>query len=182
MSTSQEAPGELESVRLFLNTADIEEGTEDFSSPADLRAWFAERGADPGEIDEGGLRRAVVLREAIRGLALGNNGGATYPVDLATLNRAAVECGLRPRFGAGGTVRLEPEATGLDRSLGRLVAAVHEAMASGTWSRLKACGRHSCRWAFYDTSRNQSRTWCSMATCGNRTKAERFRSRGVHSH
>jgi len=156
MPDPAEAPGDLELVRLFLNTADLEEGKDDLASPA-------------------------ALREAIRGLALANNGGQAYPVDLATLNRAATECGLRPRFGPGGSARLEPEAGGLERSLGRLVAAVHEAMATRTWPRLKACGRHSCRWAFYDSSRNQSRTWCSMATCGNRTKAQRFRSRTVHS-
>jgi predicted RNA-binding Zn ribbon-like protein len=175
------APGDLELVRLFLNTADLEAGKEDLPSPEALRAWFTARTGDPGVVDAGGLRRALALREAIRGLALANNGGQAYPVDLATLNRAVVECGLRPRFGRGGTARLEPEAEGLDRSLGRLVAAVHEAMSTGTWARLKACGRHSCRWAFYDVSRNQSRTWCSMATCGNRTKAQRFRARSAHS-
>ena len=181
MATTGAAPGELELVRLFLNTVDLEAGQEDLASPEALRAWFAERSADPGAVSAEGLRRALALREAIRGLALANNGGRPYPVDLATLNRAATECGLRPRFGPGGVARLEPEAEGLDHSLGRLVAAVHEAMATGAWTRFKACGRHSCRWAFYDASRNQSRTWCSMATCGNRTKAQRFRSRSVHS-
>jgi len=61
--------------------------------------------------------------------------------------------------------------------LGRLLAIVADAMADGTWPRLKACFRESCRWAFYDHARNRTGRWCSMAVCGNRTKAERYRAR-----
>ncbi|MGH3007295.1 MAG: CGNR zinc finger domain-containing protein, partial [Gaiellaceae bacterium] len=43
--------------------------------------------------------------------------------------------------------------------------------------RLKACRAEDCRWAFYDRARNRSRHWCSMAVCGNRTKARTFRRR-----
>ncbi len=37
--------------------------------------------------------------------------------------------------------------------------------------RLKICGH--CGWLFLDRSKNRSRTWCDMAVCGNRTKANR---------
>ena len=37
--------------------------------------------------------------------------------------------------------------------------------------RLKVCG--NCGWLFVDRSRNRSRTWCDMAVCGNRVKANR---------
>ena len=37
--------------------------------------------------------------------------------------------------------------------------------------RLKSCP--GCRWLFFDTSRNRSRRWCSMQTCGGRDKALR---------
>lgn len=178
--SDEATPGELELVRQFVNTADLEAGTDELASPAELRAWLAARFSDSGEVDVAGLRRALALREAVRGLALANGGGPTYPLDLATLNRAAAECRLQPRFGRGGSVRLEPGVEGLDGSLGRLVAIVYEAMATGTWDRFKVCGRHSCRWAYWDGSRNQSRTWCSMATCGNRAKAQRFRARASH--
>jgi predicted RNA-binding Zn ribbon-like protein len=35
------------------------------------------------------------------------------------------------------------------------------------------CDRDTCRWAFYDASRNQARRWCSMAGCGNHIKMHR---------
>jgi predicted RNA-binding Zn ribbon-like protein len=54
---------------------------------------------------------------------------------------------------------------------------MYTAMADGSWYRLKSCRKDSCRWAFYDRSRNRSRSWCSMSVCGNRMKATRFRER-----
>ena len=81
------------------------------------------------------------------------------------------------RFGASGTARLQPTAAGVDGALGRLLGIVAAAMADGTWSRLKACRANDCRWAFYDRARNRSRHWCSMAVCGNRTKARAYRAR-----
>nr|WP_245354914.1 CGNR zinc finger domain-containing protein [Brachybacterium sacelli] len=37
-----------------------------------------------------------------------------------------------------------------------------------------ACDR--CGWFFLDNSRGRRRRWCSMKTCGNQAKAERFRA------
>lgn len=39
---------------------------------------------------------------------------------------------------------------------------------------LKKCNNHTCSLLFVDTSKNHSRRWCSMETCGNRTKVSRF--------
>jgi len=59
---------------------------------------------------------------------------------------------------------------------GRLVAALYSAMQDAGWGRLKLCRSSDCRWAFYDQSKNHSSRWCTMASCGNREKARRFRS------
>ncbi|AZU62422.1 CGNR zinc finger domain-containing protein [Neobacillus mesonae] len=40
--------------------------------------------------------------------------------------------------------------------------------------RVSQCEGDHCGWLFFDTSRNRSRRWCSMADCGNRAKARRF--------
>lgn len=39
---------------------------------------------------------------------------------------------------------------------------------------IKRCNNHTCSLLFVDTSKNHSRRWCSMETCGNRKKASRF--------
>ena len=43
--------------------------------------------------------------------------------------------------------------------------------------RLKVCANDQCRWLFLDHSKNRSRQWCGAATCGNRSRVRRFRSR-----
>jgi predicted RNA-binding Zn ribbon-like protein len=109
------------------------------------------------------------LREALRTLLRANNG---VPVDVAgasrVLSRAARAADLRVGF-ADGTLVFE--------STQRILAAVAESMAAGSWPRLKACRSDTCQFAFIDTARNRSRQWCDMAICGNREKARRFRSR-----
>ena len=171
---------ELLLLEQFINTRDLDPVADEVETPAQLAAWLEARELGTVDVDPAGHARALALREALRGLALANNGGALYPVDLASLNRAAAETGLRPRFIRGGA-RLEPESEGLDAVLGRLVAAVYQAIADGSWQRLKACRRHACRWAFIDESPNGKRTWCSMRTCGNRAKAQRHRERAAGS-
>lgn len=64
---------------------------------------------------------------------------------------------------------------------GEFLVAVIGAVATGTWSRLKACP--DCRWVFYDHSRNGSKRWCLMyaggpggRACGTIAKVRRYRS------
>ena len=77
-----------------------------------------------------------------------------------------------------GHAHVEPRAAGIDRVFGRLLSIVARAQTDGSWERMKACPWHTCHVAFYDHSRNRSRTWCSMAVCGNRAKAQTYRRRG----
>ncbi|MFF1481936.1 CGNR zinc finger domain-containing protein [Streptomyces sp. NPDC058301] len=43
--------------------------------------------------------------------------------------------------------------------------------------RIRACAHDACTLHFFDTSRNGTRRWCSMAACGNRAKASRHYAR-----
>jgi predicted RNA-binding Zn ribbon-like protein len=174
----QAAPDDLEHVRAFVNTRNIENGTDELSSPPALRAWLADRGLmEGGRVFRADVDSARRLREAIRALLLENNGVTVRKEAAVALNRAADDAAFRLRFDPSGGVRLEPDAAGVAGALGRLLAIVSAAMADGTWSRLKACRADDCRWAFYDHARNHSRQWCSMAVCGNRTKARTYRRR-----
>ena len=73
--------------------------------------------------------------------------------------------------------RLVAEGVGVDRPIGELLMSVTGAMAAGNWNRLKVCANDACQRAFYDSSRNRSGRWCSMATCGNRMKGRAYRQR-----
>ena len=69
-----------------------------------------------------------------------------------------------------------------DRALAELFAIIALAEVDGSWSRLKVCADHQCLWAFYDQSKNRSRSWCNMAVCGNRAKARRRRQKVAGTH
>src|SRR5947209_7379987 len=182
MGERQEAPGQLEQVRLFVNTIDREPGIERLADAASLGAWLTEQGlaeVDPRPTDAD-LRRALELREALRQTLLAHNAGKSAPADAAAvLDLAARRARIRLRFDERAAGRLEPEAKGVDAALGRILAIVHAAVSDGTWGRLKACRSHTCEWAFYDQTRNHSRAWCDMQVCGNRAKARTYRHRHV---
>ncbi len=183
MSERQTATGDLGLVQAFVNTLDMEPGSEELKDPNTLRDWLVARGLMEGaqSLGDADLRHAIALREAMRSMIGGNSGLRVYPVDLATLNEAATASRLRMKFGADGLARLEPEAAGAVGAIGRLVASLYAAMQTEEWDRLKLCGSGTCRWAFYDRSKNHSSRWCTMASCGNREKARRFRKKGKAS-
>jgi predicted RNA-binding Zn ribbon-like protein len=171
----------LELIRDFVNTADLERGDDALANPRGLQSFLALHAlAEPRDrATAGDLAEARAIREAVRDL-LGAHTGADVDRDAAsaTLDRASRKAGLAVRFD-GGVVHFRAGGQGISGGLGRLLAAVAEAMADGSWQRLKACRSDSCRWAFIDNARNHSRLWCDMATCGNRAKARAFRSRSA---
>jgi predicted RNA-binding Zn ribbon-like protein len=170
---------DLELIRDFVNTADLEERRDDLQDARGLVRWLAAHrlaGARArARAEDAAEARAV--REALRELLRANNGVAVDEASAAaTLDAAGRRAGLAVRF-VGGSIRLVPSRRGVSGALGGVLAATAEAMADGSWQRLKACRSYTCRWAFVDHARNRSRQWCSMSVCGNREKARLFRQR-----
>jgi predicted RNA-binding Zn ribbon-like protein len=175
----EDAPGELETVRLFVNTLHEDLTGEELHSPDALRDWLvehrlAERGSSYRPAD---LKRAREVREALRGLMLANNGDPVDRDAVDALNAAAARAKVGAAFEGHAAWRLEPAAGGVDRALGELLAIVFRSMSEGTWQRLKACHNPDCAYAFYDHSKNRSGRWCDMQSCGNRAKARAYRER-----
>jgi predicted RNA-binding Zn ribbon-like protein len=173
------APGPLELVQRFVNSADLESGEDELTSPAALREWFAERRlmSRDERVTRADLERAVDVREGVRALLLENSGLRPDRERIERLDAAAARAGVRMRFRPGEEPALEPEGRGVDGAIGRLMAIVAAAVEGGEWERLKACHRDPCFWAFYDHSKNRSGRWCKMEACGNIEKARAFRER-----
>jgi predicted RNA-binding Zn ribbon-like protein len=170
------APALLATVQAFVNTNDLEGGRERLGSPDDLRAWLVDHELleSAGDVSDDELRRAIAMREAIRALAAGHN---HLPADsesaMALLNAQAERARLAPELDVQEGLRIVPRAGGVDGALGQLLAAIYASVSDGTWDRLKACERDSCRWVFYDRSKNRSGSWCDPADCGTRERSRR---------
>ena len=200
------APGELEIVQRFVNTLDIEAGTDELDSPAALTAWLERHGhfaglgqsASPGPAAEqspgaaadvavtaADLRRTVALREALRAVLRSHvpaaAGGAPGAVAGAGRELPGIAAALRTRLEVSddGLVAVVPAGSGAAAALARILLIVAEAGSSGTWSRLKACSATDCQWAFYDRSPTRTGCWCSMRVCGSRSKSRAYRDRAA---
>lgn len=162
----------------FVNTRDLEEETDSIAEPEQLAAWVAERtGELIGEPGTDDVARIQALRESLRALLRSHNGGTIDEARLGPLREAAERSRYRPTFSAEGRLEIAPARTDLTGFEARVLLAIERLQAQGAWPRLKACTDESCQWAFYDTTRNRSRTWCSMEECGNREKTRRYRQR-----
>jgi predicted RNA-binding Zn ribbon-like protein len=65
----------------------------------------------------------------------------------------------------------------LSRPLWPIALSAAEFFVRGVTGRLKRCPGTGCDWLFIDVTKNGSRSWCSMADCGNRSKVARYRTR-----
>ena len=162
----------------FVNTADFEEGSDEIADPEHLRPWVEEQTGEylPAP-DQEAHARVLALRESLRALLRANNGSQADTRELAPLREAAERSRYRTSFSPDGELTLAPARADLNGFEARLLLAVERLQAQGAWPRLKACTDESCQWAFFDATRNRSRTWCSMEECGNREKTRRYRAR-----
>jgi predicted RNA-binding Zn ribbon-like protein len=171
------APGDLELVRDFVNTRDLEKGTDRIEAPGGLVSWLVGKGlAHAGyALTDEDVARARAFREALRSMLLANAGLSPEAGNAEGFDAAARGARLEVGTGDTGTLALLPVGDGLDRAIGRLAAIAFAAQEGGSWARLKACA--GCRWALYDHTKNRSATWCDAAKCGARARSRRYRAR-----
>jgi predicted RNA-binding Zn ribbon-like protein len=175
MTEEVAVPPAVELLRDFVNTYEPQADAESLTSPDRLRDWFVERHLMPAAAHLGptDLAMAVTIREGLRAVLLHHAGHASDPAALLRLDDALAAVPLRPAFTHDGYQLVSTVDTPIQHALAQLIDAIRRCREDHTWSRLKVCARDSCRWAYYDASRNQVRRWCSMAGCGNHVKMRR---------
>ena len=127
------------------------------------------------------LKRAVEVREAIFRIfkAIAED-ASPEDEDLVVLSAAVAD--------AQHHAQIVPKAAGfiwdwigragdLDCMLWPVVQSAADFLTSDELNTLRVCASDSCDWLFIDTSKNHSRRWCNMKSCGNREKARRFYTR-----
>ncbi|GGW37290.1 hypothetical protein GCM10010503_11560 [Streptomyces lucensis JCM 4490] len=149
---------------------DLLDGTEG------LAVWLADNGLDGAHAaDADVLRHLRQAREALKTAVDGS------PADGAPLVDAVLAHGrVRVRL-TGQGVREEPEFTDPSWAPAWLAARNYLDLLAEAPDRIRRCAHESCILHFFDTSRNGTRRWCSMAACGNRAKASRHYARSKES-
>ena len=115
---------QLDLVRDFVNTLDLETGIDRISTPDELAMWFSEQGLTDDLVEPTNEEHtdALAVREAIRELLLVNNGvDADAGGASKTLEEAGRKARLGVRFEAGRPV-LAPEGDGASAAM--LVALI----------------------------------------------------------
>jgi predicted RNA-binding Zn ribbon-like protein len=155
----------------LLNTEWLEDEPFDLLAvPDGVESWLRSHHFDP-RLAARARDPLVQTRQAIHDVA--TTAGPQY----AQLNRVL----------AHATVRVQVDDTGhpiesLDVDRPEWLPAVRAAMnlielLAQAPDRIRRCAHPDCILWFFDTTRNGSRRWCSMADCGNRAKAKRHYQR-----
>lgn len=125
--------------------------------------------------------RAIGFREALfRVLHSRVQGRAAPREDLALIEAEHARSAPLARLSWGGSAygwSLDASASELDALMQPLVFSAVQLLASERLERLRRCGNSTCYWLFLDETRNRSRRWCEMASCGNLLKVRRHRER-----
>lgn len=206
ISIKLDIPDLLNSSRLcleFVNTNEwhaAEFPIETLYSYADLVDWAAKVGIRPPQsaqqLKELAAKHpilatqiyewAIELREAMYHIFIAIiNKQAPAQTDLAILNEALPHAHTQPLLKMATiendhifSVQWRCDENGLDGILWPILRSAIRLITKGEHSRIGQCADdRGCGYLFYDTSRNRSRRWCTMASCGNRAKSQRHYAR-----
>jgi len=124
---------------------------------------------------ENTLRNALMLRELLYQLfsKLARR-SKPNPEDLGTFIGFYAEAISHSTFikKGGSFVVAWPTDESLESVLWPILYSAGQLLLAKELIRIKGCP--NCGWLFLDTSKNQSRRWCSMNTCGARDKMRRY--------
>jgi predicted RNA-binding Zn ribbon-like protein len=178
----------------FVNTQFVVAGepVDRLQRPSDLREWLIEAGLisrregeafAPVEAKQGEvlMSDAGRLRGALRSMAEAMARRRPIPPSaLKTINEFLGR--LREGYqldGSHGQYRIIVTSDAFEplHGLARVAKSAADLIANGKANAVRKCGNPSCVLYFYDTTKNRTRQWCSMATCGNRMKVAAYHHR-----
>ncbi|MFC7917564.1 CGNR zinc finger domain-containing protein [Streptomyces sp. NPDC057386] len=158
----------------LLNTRWLRDGAvQDLLRDTDgLAVWLEANGlAEEYTADAATLRHALTARDALSAAVDGSLAEGASRVD-AVLAHGRVRATLTAE-GPGEKPEFEDPSWGP----AWLAARDYLRLLTTAPDRIRSCAHEACTLHFFDTSRNGTRRWCSMAVCGNRAKASRHYAR-----
>ena len=185
----------------FLNTMGghrLTHPREDLATSEDLVSWGLQSGwldqerAHPMLVEiqlrpaeaRAGLARVRAFREALfRVFLAASEGAQPAPEPLEAFEREVRRAWAERRLvrtPEHGYRWVSPESARLEAFIPGLALAASDLLTGPDRRRIRICeatALDGCGWLFLDTSKNGTRRWCEMATCGNKYKARRHYAR-----
>jgi predicted RNA-binding Zn ribbon-like protein len=125
------------------------------------------------------LTDAIALRDLVQRIGFALIDGKKLSVaDLKHLNARIHAAAQRREIApAAGQLRWRDrsDAPATARILDAVTFSLVDLLTTGDLTRLKSCDR--CDWLFLDTTKNNTRRWCSMKSCGAHVKAQAYYQR-----
>jgi predicted RNA-binding Zn ribbon-like protein len=120
---------------------------------------------------------AIAFRELIYRIfhALASR-ASVNEADLEDLNRALRDAPPRAAIrseGDGFGWEIEESKPSACSILAPVLWSAGDLLVGPQLAKLRECSNAKCLWLFLDDSKNGTRRWCSMQSCGNRAKAHR---------
>jgi predicted RNA-binding Zn ribbon-like protein len=167
-------PNERDLLLQFLWTRDEVDMVD---TPEKLKGWLVGLELlDPETpVTDEDVTLARHLRAATRSLCTTHKGLESDPRTRAIIDKVNEAAPLLVTLNERGQFDVTPGGTGVPKALATFLAIGYKATVAGEFWRFKACLR--CGWAFYDESKNGSKKWCAMGSCGTRSKMKAYRER-----
>jgi predicted RNA-binding Zn ribbon-like protein len=131
------------------------------------------------------LASTAELREALAKVLYGRIDRSRPPAGQLQILEQQFHAAAQHRRLLAGESHLEWSWSGVERHaeipLWMLAQAASDLLVSSDAELIKDCGDPTCRWLFLDVSKNHTRRWCDMKTCGNRMKARKHHARSQKS-
>ena len=168
----------------LLNTEVLTQGgvVDSWATDEDVSRWLARHEivrAQASKQAPGLLARGRELRAAVRAAITARKAGHPVSVDALNDQLKAYLTFPRLRHDEAGGLLLSRDARCEETAslLGPVAEAAANLLVEGDFSLVRQCEHPDCILWFYDRTKSHKRRWCSMAVCGNRHKAARFRER-----
>ena len=139
-----------------------------------LKSADAQSKSDPAKAD-GLLSEAIALREALHRLFAAAATDQPLPAaDFVAVNSALAEAPARRKLAsADGGWEVSWSSVSTPALLASVLWSSADLLLARNDRRIRQCANEKCRFLFIDESKNGTRRWCDMSSCGNRAKARR---------
>lgn len=144
-----------------------------------LQTWLYVAGLPSAtDLDDGRLDAARELREAINALTRARVDGLRPPATAVDIvNRAGASAPPAPALAYDAATLRPTDPSSTDSVLAVVAREAIDLFSGPFQDRIRRCLGHDCSLYFIDQSRQGSRRWCSMASCGEKASSAAYRQR-----